>query len=26
VRFMIRSRMLDDAEIEHFGLLKAGAV
>lgn len=22
VRFMIRSRMLDDAEIEHFGLLK----
>lgn len=26
VRFMIRSRMLDDAEIEHFGLLKAEAV
>ena len=22
VRFLIRSRMLDDAEIEHFGLLK----
>jgi uncharacterized protein (DUF779 family) len=26
VRFMIRSRMLDDAEIEHFGLLKQEAV
>ena len=26
VRFMIRSRMLDDAEIEHFGLLKTEAV
>jgi uncharacterized protein len=26
VRFMIRSRMLDDAEIEHFGLLKKEAV
>ncbi|MDH6536883.1 DUF779 domain-containing protein [Aurantimicrobium minutum] len=26
VRFMIRSRMLDDAEIEHYGLLKTEAV
>ncbi|MDF9809841.1 uncharacterized protein (DUF779 family) [Aurantimicrobium minutum] len=26
VRFMIRSRMLDDAEIEHFGLLKKEAI
>lgn len=26
VRFMIRSRMLTDEEIEHFGLLKAEAV
>ncbi|MDH6277724.1 uncharacterized protein (DUF779 family) [Aurantimicrobium minutum] len=26
VRFMIRSRMLDDSEIEHFGLLKAESV
>jgi uncharacterized protein (DUF779 family) len=26
VRFMIRSRMLDDAEIEHFGLLNKEAV
>ena len=26
VRFMIRSRMLDDAEIEHFGLLKQETV
>ena len=26
VRFMIRSRMLHDAEIEHFGLLKKEAV
>lgn len=26
VRFMIRSRMLDDAEIEHFGLLGTEAV
>ncbi|MDH6423590.1 DUF779 domain-containing protein [Aurantimicrobium minutum] len=26
VRFMIRSRMLDDAEIEHFGLLKKETV
>ena len=25
-RFMIRSRMLDDAEIEHYGLLKTEAV
>lgn len=26
VRFMIRSRMLDDAEIEYYGLLKTEAV
>ena len=26
VRFLIRSRMLDDAEIEHFGLLNKEAV
>ena len=26
VRFMIRSRMLDDAEIEHYGLLKTEAI
>jgi uncharacterized protein len=26
VRFIIRSRMLDDAEIEHFGLLNKEAV
>ena len=26
VRFMIRSRMLDEAEIEHFGLLKTEEV
>ena len=26
VRFMIRSRMLDDSEIEHFGLLKQETV
>ena len=26
VRFMIRSRMLDEAEIEHFGLLKKETV
>ena len=26
VRFMIRSRMLDDAEIEHYGLLQTEAV
>ena len=26
VRFMIRSRMLDDAEIEHFGLLNKESV
>jgi uncharacterized protein len=26
VRFMIRSRMLDDAEIEHYGLLRTEAV
>ncbi|MDH6254689.1 DUF779 domain-containing protein [Aurantimicrobium minutum] len=26
VRFMIRSRMLDDTEIEHYGLLKTEAI